>query len=99
MGKYPHVRDQEGLLWMGNSPIRALLLLCVMLLLGGQAAALPRYARQTGYPCVKCHVGGFGPQLTPYGVRFKLSAYTETDRKGLKIPVAMFAFGGVPTPA
>jgi hypothetical protein len=79
---------------MGNGPIRALLLLCVMLLLGGQASALPSYARQTGYPCVKCHVGGFGPQLTPYGVRFKLSAYTETDNKGLKIPVAMFAFGG-----
>jgi hypothetical protein len=39
-------------------------------------------------------VGGFGPQLTPYGVRFKIGAYTETDHKGLKIPVAMFAYGG-----
>ena len=36
-------------------------------------------------------MGGFGPQLTPYGIKFKISAYTETDHSGLKIPVAMFA--------
>jgi hypothetical protein len=57
------------------------------------ASAMPSYARQTGYPCVKCHVGGFGPQLTPYGIKFKIAAYTESDHKGLKIPVAMFAMG------
>ena len=73
---------------------RLLLLLCTTIGFAESASALPSYARQTGYACVKCHVGGFGPQLTPYGVRFKLSAYTETDHKGLKIPVAMFVYGG-----
>jgi hypothetical protein len=72
---------------------RSILLLCTMLGITGSASALPSYARQTGYACVKCHVGGFGPQLTPYGIKFKISAYTETDHKGLKIPVAMFAMG------
>jgi hypothetical protein len=69
-------------------------LLCAALGLPESASALPSYARQTGHPCIKCHVGGFGPQLTPYGVRFKIGAYTETDHKGLKIPVAAFAYGG-----
>jgi hypothetical protein len=69
-------------------------LLCTTLLLTDRASALPSYARQTGYACIKCHVGGFGPQLTPYGVRFKLAAYTETDHKGLKIPLAAFLMAG-----
>jgi hypothetical protein len=85
-------RIGERLSFWGVS--RLLLLLCTTIGFAESASALPSYARQTGYACVKCHVGGFGPQLTPYGVRFKLSAYTETDHKGLKIPVAMFAFGG-----
>ena len=68
--------------------IRALALVCATLFVSSQAWAVPSYARQTGYACVKCHVGGFGPQLTPYGIRFKINAYTETDHKGLKIPVA-----------
>lgn len=77
------------------SLFRSLIVLCTMAGVVQSASALPSYARQTGYPCVKCHVGGFGPQLTPYGVRFKISAYTETDHKGLKIPIAMFAYGGL----
>ncbi|HTQ99392.1 MAG TPA: hypothetical protein VMH83_05360 [Candidatus Acidoferrum sp.] len=40
------------------------------------ANALPSYARQTGQPCESCHVGGFGPQLTPFGQSFKLGGYT-----------------------
>jgi hypothetical protein len=72
----------------------SIILLCTTLLMMSQAQALPSYARQTGHPCIKCHVGGFGPQLTPYGVRFKISAYTETDNKGFKLPIAAFAFGG-----
>jgi len=38
--------------------------------------AVPAYAEQTGMPCQSCHVGGFGPQLTPFGREFKLSGYT-----------------------
>jgi hypothetical protein len=43
------------------------------------AQAVPSFARQTGQPCASCHVGGFGPQLTEYGVQFKLGAYTLTQ--------------------
>ena len=34
------------------------------------AAAVPAFAVQTGEPCQGCHVGGFGPQLTPFGREF-----------------------------
>jgi hypothetical protein len=71
-----------------------LMLLCAMYGLSESAWAVPSYARQTGYACVKCHVGGFGPQLTPYGIKFKISAYTESDHKGLKIPVAAMVMTG-----
>jgi hypothetical protein len=45
-------------------------------LLGAPAAAVPSYGDQTGQPCQACHVGGFGPQLTPFGQQFKLRGYT-----------------------
>src|SRR5271155_5651642 len=41
-----------------------------------KAAAVPSFAAQTGEPCQACHVGGFGPQLTPLGREFKLQGYT-----------------------
>jgi hypothetical protein len=45
-----------------------------------QAPALPAFAAQTGQPCQMCHVGGFGPQLTPFGRAFKIRGYTlRTD--------------------
>ena len=47
-----------------------------LLLFAGTALAVPSYARQTQQPCTACHVGGFGPQLTPFGRQFKLSGYT-----------------------
>jgi hypothetical protein len=40
------------------------------------ARAVPAFAAQTGQPCQACHVGGFGPQLTPFGRSFKLNGYT-----------------------
>jgi hypothetical protein len=93
--RYTHLtqrRRGDSSFW---GAFRLLLLLCTTISFAQSASALPSYARQTGYPCVKCHVGGFGPQLTPYGVKFKLNAYTETDHKGLKIPVAGFLMGGL----
>jgi hypothetical protein len=46
--------------------------------LGAESAlAVPSFAIQTDHPCQSCHVGGFGPQLTPYGRGFKLYGYTE----------------------
>lgn len=44
------------------------------------ARALPSYARQTGEDCAACHVGGFGPQLTPHGRAFKLGGYSDGKR-------------------
>lgn len=52
------------------------------------ANAVPSYARQTGSECAACHVGGYGPQLTPYGVKFKINGYTDTDGKDGKIPLS-----------
>jgi hypothetical protein len=52
------------------------------------ANAVPSFARQTGQDCGTCHVGAFGPQLTPYGIKFKLGGYTETDGKGVKAPLS-----------
>lgn len=50
------------------------------------ASAVPAFADQTGQSCSACHVGGFGPQLTPYGREFKLGGYTM--RAKASIPVS-----------
>ncbi len=52
------------------------------------AHAVPSYARQTGMECSGCHVGAFGPQLTPAGIRFKLGGYTDTDGRADKVPLS-----------
>jgi hypothetical protein len=51
------------------------------------AQAVPAFAVQTGQPCQACHVGGFGPQLTPFGRNFKLNGYTSRSG-GFTIPVS-----------
>jgi hypothetical protein len=52
-----------------------------------QAAALPAFAVQTSEPCQACHVGGFGPQLTPFGREFKLQGYT-LRKNSFNIPLS-----------
>jgi hypothetical protein len=54
------------------------------------AAALPAFAEQTGQSCAACHVGGFGPQLTPFGRQFKLSGYTLRTKK-FNVPLSAMA--------
>jgi hypothetical protein len=54
------------------------------------AHAVPSFAVQTGSPCSSCHVGGFGPQLTPYGRAFKLHGYT-TRSGGFTVPISAMA--------
>ena len=56
------------------------------------ADAVPAFAQQTGEPCTTCHIGGFGPQLTPFGRAFKIGGYTQTGGEGLasKIPLSAF---------
>jgi hypothetical protein len=53
------------------------------------AQAVPSYARQTNTECAACHIGAFGPHLTPYGIRFKLGGYTDSDGKGTKVPLSL----------
>lgn len=56
------------------------------------AYAMPSFSRQTGDACSSCHVGAYGPQLTPHGIAFKLGGYT--DNNGSKsIPLSVFFNG------
>ncbi|MEO8811395.1 MAG: hypothetical protein ABI376_00585, partial [Caulobacteraceae bacterium] len=56
----------------------------------GAAHAVPAFAVQTGQPCSGCHVGGFGPQLTPFGREFKMGGYTLRTN-GFNLPVSAMA--------
>lgn len=58
------------------------------------ANALPSFARQTGESCSACHIGAYGPQLTPHGVLFKLGGYTDTDGKDGKVPLSAMLVEG-----
>jgi len=61
-----------------------------LVLWGAPAHAVPAFAVQTGQPCQACHVGGFGPQLTPFGRSFKLGGYTQRSTP-FNIPLAGMA--------
>ena len=63
-----------------------------LLALASPARAVPSFASQTGQPCTACHIGAFGPQLTPFGRAFKIGGYTLGGGDGLasKIPLAAF---------
>jgi len=68
-------------------------LVAALLLANRPVEAVPAFARQTGSACADCHAGAYGgggngPNLTPYGMRFKLNGYTDTDGNGGKIPVS-----------
>ncbi len=71
--------------------LSALLIPAFVLALNRQAQAVPDLASQTGQPCTMCHIGGFGPQLTPFGRAFKIGGYTQTGGDGLasKIPLSL----------
>src|SRR5512142_1139446 len=49
---------------------------------GPPAQAVPNFAAQTGQPCTACHIGGYGPQLTPLGRAFKIGGYTQRGGEG-----------------
>lgn len=72
---------------------RSVLGAVLMLLPAARAAhAVPSFAQQTGQPCTACHIGGFGPQLTPFGRAFKIGGYTQAGGDGVasQIPLAAF---------
>ena len=52
-----------------------------LLLVSTPAQAVPPFARQTGLACEACHT--VPPELTAFGRRFKLNAYTLTTRPPL----------------
>src|SRR5256885_2621237 len=60
-------------------------------LLAGRAQAVPAFAAQTGQPCNACHVGDFGPQLTPFGRQFKLEGYTLRGADTFTLPLSAMA--------
>src|SRR5258706_13036896 len=62
----------------------------IVALYASGAHAVPAFAAQTGQPCQTCHVGGFGPQLTPYGRNFKLGGYT-IRQPSFKLPISAMA--------
>jgi hypothetical protein len=70
---------------------RLLLLGMAMFLTPGKAEALPAFAVQTGQHCTACHVGGFGPQLTPFGRQFKLEGYTMRSGSDFTAPISAMA--------
>ncbi len=83
-----------------SKPIRVQLLVFMLsavglLILAGPAEAIPAFARQTGQPCTACHIGGFGPQLTPLGRAFKIGGYTQGGGEGLaaNIPLSLMIQG------
>lgn len=51
-------------------------LLSLAIIASSPARAVPAFAAKTGQRCAACHIGGFGPQLTPFGRAFKLGGYT-----------------------
>jgi hypothetical protein len=58
-----------------------------------QAEAIPAFAQQTGQPCTACHIGAYGPQLTPLGRAFKIGGYTQTGGEGWSTYVPLSLMG------
>jgi hypothetical protein len=90
MGAWFASVDRSGSVSLLRRGLRPLVLL---MLLGASvmtepALAVPSFAIQTGQPCAACHIGAFGPQLTPYGRDFKLHGYTASDGKDHGLPLA-----------
>jgi hypothetical protein len=80
-------------MFFANAQIGAVaaLLVFVLSFVATPAAAVPAFVDQTGLACDRCHVGGFGPQLTPYGRSFKLHGYTQRSGSSFTLPVSAMA--------
>lgn len=68
-----------------------LLLGIATLVISLDAAAIPLFARQTGFQCAACHTTF--PELTPLGRKFKLLGYTMGTRQD--VPLAAMALVSV----
>lgn len=89
-----HSNSRSSWLFADSDRIRLIVpavLLASLLAATGPALAVPSFAIQTGQPCAACHIGAFGPQLTPYGRDFKLHGYTANDGQNHGLPIAFTA--------
>jgi hypothetical protein len=73
--------------WLSGLAPAFMLALFVQGFVAPDAHAVPAFAVQTGQPCEACHVGGFGPQLTPFGRNFKINGYTSRSG-GFTLPIS-----------
>lgn len=73
--------------WLGK--LAWIVLLPTAMAVSPYVGAVPSFARQTHQPCAACHVGGFGPQLTPFGRQFKLLGYTLKSGDDTKVPLSL----------
>lgn len=71
--------------------IAALAVFAIAILHSASAHAVPAFAVQTGQPCKQCHIGAFGPQLTPFGRQFKLNGYTLRAGDAFTPPISGMA--------
>ncbi len=78
---------------IGHFELLAACVLLALALSSREAGAVPAFADQTKQPCSACHVGGFGPQLTPFGRQFKLEAYTPNTGE-FTVPISAMAVAG-----
>jgi hypothetical protein len=74
-----------------SRPMQLVIATAAIVVFSNSAQAVPSFARQTGADCGACHVGAFGPQLTPFGWQFKLGGYVDTDGKDGKVPLSAMA--------
>jgi hypothetical protein len=79
---------------VGGACLRRGLVALVLVLASVACSAVPSFARQTGQPCAMCHVGAFGPQLTEFGVQFKLGGYTLRKNGDWELPLAGMVMTG-----
>ncbi len=68
--------------WRGRTALFGILAIALVLWWIAPAEALPSFSGQTGAPCSACHLGGFGPFLTPFGISFKLNGYSMRGGTG-----------------
>ncbi len=78
-----------------RSAYAPLAMVAALLLSGGRAEAIPAFAQQTGEPCTACHIGAYGPQLTPLGRAFKIGGYTQKGGEGwaANVPLSIMFTG------
>lgn len=77
--------------WLALLSAAPLAIACLAAFAASPVKAVPAFSDQTGQPCQACHVGGFGPQLTPFGREFKLGGYTMRAKASLPVSAMALA--------